>query len=126
MISFLHNKMCVPPTTIEKNNMKLEGLDKPWNTNDNLPTYWAYLEELFKNLTDKCINISKEDVGTLPNGYTKSSPSPMVNPKVRINHRPEYRAQLALQAHTATQYQLLRRTLQLTNSIAMVSPWRII
>ena len=49
-------------------------------------------------------------VGTLPNGYTKSSPLPRVNPKARVNPRPEYRAQLALQAHAATQCQLLQCT----------------
>jgi hypothetical protein len=65
-------------------------------------------------------------VGTLPNGYTKSSPLPRVNPKVRVNPRPEYRAQLALQAHAATQCQLLNRTILLANRIAMVSPWLII
>ena len=58
-------------------------------------------------------------VGTLPNGYTKSSPLPRVNPKPRVNLRlkvsqvkphsesPTYRAQLALQAFVATQSQLL-------------------
>ena len=64
-------------------------------------------------------------VGTLPNGYIKSSPLPRVNPKVRVNHRSEYRAQLALQASTATQCQLLQRTIQLANSITMGSPWHI-
>ena len=62
-------------------------------------------------------------VGTLFNGYINSSPLPRVNPKVRVNHRSEYRAQLALQASTATQCQLLQRTIQPANSIAMVLPW---
>ena len=74
-------------------------------------------------------------VGTLlPNGYTKLSPLSRVNPKARVNPRlkasqvkphsesPTYRAQLALQAFAATQSQLLQRTVQLANSIAMVSP----
>ena len=61
MIAFLREKACVPLTTIEQNAMKQEGLDRPWNTAENLTTYWTYLDELLIKLRDKNINISDDE-----------------------------------------------------------------
>ena len=77
-----------------------------------------------------------DHVGTLPDGYIKSSPLSRVNPRPRVNTRlkvspkvpmdtsPTYRAQLALQAVTATQWQLISRTkhLAIANRLVMVIP----
>ena len=81
--------------------------------------------------------IGKGFVGTLLNGYIKSSPLPRVNFKPKVNPRikvsptvpkdtrPTYRVQLALQAITAAQCMLVRKTKHLANRLAMDSPWLI-